>query len=306
MTKLLRMIILSLILSMGSLSLSAQALKDGGAFPYDRVALEAFVRYALLWGPEIRVEFVQAVPSLVPTFKEVGVRAIFQGSEKIETIFVSDDGKRIILGSVFDRGQERHRATASRISIKNQPQRGSPDGAIDLVVFSDFQCPLCRKLSAEIKSHVESGEIGGVRVVFKDLPIAAKHPWALDAAIAGRCAFRSGPKAFWAYHDWIYSHQTEITTATFRSKVSEAIAEMPIDAATFEQCVSTKSTLDEVETSKREAAEIGVSGTPTIFLNGRKMEGPSWPLLRSAIDFEIKMRAEADCGCSVGPPTKPN
>ncbi|HEY6390793.1 MAG TPA: thioredoxin domain-containing protein, partial [Bryobacteraceae bacterium] len=119
---------------------------------YDKSTLEEMVRYVMLWGSEIKVEFDRATPSPISGFKEVRVRATYQGTTQTETILVSEDGKRIIQGSVFELNQNPFRNATSRISLRNQPSKGSPDAGVDIVVFSDFQCPACRKLADEMRT----------------------------------------------------------------------------------------------------------------------------------------------------------
>ena len=262
--------------------------------------LETFVRYVMLWGPEIRIEFEAAKPSPIAGFKLLRVHAIFRESVQVEPFYVSDDGKRVIQGSLLDLSPHPFSSTAERIALSNQPRIGAADAPVVLVVFSDFQCPMCRKMAGEIKSAVDKTYPGQLRAYFKDLPLSAKHPWAMDAAIAGRCVFRQNPAAFWTYHDWVFGHQSEITAPGFREQALSAIGTEGIDVAKLTGCMDSRETESEVKESIREASDLGVPGTPTVFLNGRKMPGPSWQLLRSAIDIELKARSATltpDCGC---------
>jgi len=284
-----------------------------GLFAADRThndngRLEALVRYLLLWGPDIKVDFDAPRPSPIAGYKEIRARGTRQDAVQTEIFFVSDDGKRVIQGSVFETARNPFEATAARIAVRDQPRRGPANAPVKMVVFSDFECPMCRKLADEIRSDVQTAYGDRVSVYFKDLPLAQKHPWAFDAAIAGRCVYRQSGAAFWVYHDWIFAHQSEIVLGRFREQALESVAKEGIDRARLTSCIDSKATESEIRNSMREASELGVPGTPTVFLNGRKMPGPSWPMLRAAIDFELKQAAakSEDCHCTEPTGTEKN
>ena len=284
--------------------ISAACIRADDRAAYDRSSLETLVRYLLLWGPEVKLDFEAPRPSPIAGYKEVRVRATYGEGSQTETLFVSDDGKRVIQGSVYDVNRDPFRRVAERISLQNQPRRGPPNAPLALVVFSDFECPMCRRLADDLKSNVEKTYRGQASIYFKDLPLAARHPWAVEAAVAGRCVFHQNPEAFWAYHDWIFAHQSEITLDKFREHALTAIQSTSINREKLVSCMDSRETEPEIKESQREASDLGVSGTPTVFLNGRKMPGPSWPHLRSAIDFELKKKTADDCHCVEDPTGK--
>jgi protein-disulfide isomerase len=144
-----------------------------------------------------------------------------------------------------------------------------------------------------------------VRLYFQEFPIDQLHPWARAAAIAGRCIFRQKADAFWDYHDWIFAHQDEIKPENLKDKVLEFAKGKQIDALQLSRCMDNKETEAEVEKAQSLGKELGVSATPTLFINGRRMVGRAdWPTLRSVIDYEIDYQKVAhnageDCGCEV-------
>jgi protein-disulfide isomerase len=149
-----------------------------------------------------------------------------------------------------------------------------------------------------------------VRLYFKDLPLSQIHPWALPAAIAGRCIFKQNPAAFWDYHDWIYEAQADMTADNLKSKILEFVKGRQIDPLQLERCMDAKETLPEIEKSIAEAKELGVNATPTLFVNGRQLVGQAgtWANLHQVIDYEIEYQKTAknageDCGCEVKLPS---
>ena len=88
------------------------------------------------------------------------------------------------------------------------PSYGAGSGAaVNLVVFSDFQCPYCQKEELDLRKNIPAAFSDKVRVTFADFPLTSIHPWAMKGAIAGRCTYRVSPAAFWDYHDWVYGGQ---------------------------------------------------------------------------------------------------
>jgi protein-disulfide isomerase len=148
-----------------------------------------------------------------------------------------------------------------------------------------------------------------VRVVFHDYPLV-QHKWALAAAIAGRCAFRSGNDLFWNYYGWVFSHQQEINETNFAAKVAEW-AKVANAGDAFAGCFAERATENEVNDSIADALSLEVQGTPTLFLNGRMMpmlfpNGQMVPpdsqfdALKWLIQFELKVIPPADACCIAG------
>ena len=150
-----------------------------------------------------------------------------------------------------------------------------------------------------------------VRLYYVDFPLEALHPWSKDASIAGRCIFHQNASAFWDYNDWIFEHQEEIDATSLKSKVLDFAAENKangIDAEQLSKCMDSRATEDEVNSAKALGAQLDVNSTPTLFVNGRRMNGAvAWDDLKRVIDFEIGYQQTAknagdDCGCSVSLP----
>jgi len=156
-----------------------------------------------------------------------------------------------------------------------------------------------------------------VRLYFKEFPLENIHPWSRAGAIAGRCVLRQSNDFFWEFHDWIFSHQTEITPENLKEKVMEwAKLKNGLDPLALGQCMDTKATDAEVNKSIADGRGVNIDQTPTLFVNGRRIGGAfDWPSLRSIIDYEIEYQKTAknageDCGCELkldlpGAPKKP-
>jgi protein-disulfide isomerase len=145
-----------------------------------------------------------------------------------------------------------------------------------------------------------------VRLYFKDFPIESLHPWAKSAAMAGRCVFQQKPDAFWDYHDWMYAHQPAITLDNLKDQVLGWAKDVKdLDTIKLGACIDSKATQAEVEKEIEEARALDVSGTPTMFINGRRIpQAIEWPVLKNIIDTEVEYQKTAknagdDCGCEL-------
>jgi len=272
----------------------------------DKATLEAYVRHVFVWTSQVKVEIGDPKPSELPGFSEVDVHASQGQASADETLYVSKDGQKILRGAVFDVTQNPFKPELDKLHTDLQPSMGTPGAPVVIVEFSDFQCPFCKDEAKALRTNLLSTYPKEVRLYFKDLPLSTIHPWALQAAIAGRCIFRQDPAAFWDYHDWIYEAQADVTADNFKSKVLEYVKGKQIDSLQLEHCMDSKATQPEIDKSIAEAKALGVGGTPTLFVNGRLLTGPSaqWAALRQVIDYEIEYQKTAknageDCGCEL-------
>src|ERR1700732_1032631 len=111
----------------------------------DKAALEASLRHAELWIPQVAVSIDDPQPSAyLPGFSEVAVHLSYQGQSKDERYYVSQNGKSIIKGEVYDITRSPFQSTIDRIKTEGQPSYGKAGAPVTIVVFGDFQCPLCK------------------------------------------------------------------------------------------------------------------------------------------------------------------
>jgi len=293
---------------------SAQAAAQGSASKsaLNKATLESYVRHLFVWGPQIKVAVGDPKPSAVPGMVEVNVHATSGNASDDKLFYISKDGQKIMLGTVFDVAQNPFKTDLDKLKTEFQPSFGTPGAPVVLVVFSDFQCSFCKQEAKMLRTNVPSAYPKQVRVYFKDLPLEALHPWAKTASIAGRCVFQQNAPAFWDFHDWIFEHQGEITPANLKSKVLEFAKGKEIDTLRLGRCIDGRLTEAEVNQNMAEARALRVNSTPTLFINGRRLVGQQgWPAVRQIIDYEIEYQKTAknageDCGCEVKLPSPAN
>ena len=192
------------------------------------------------------------------------------------------------------------------IKTQFQPALGTAGAPVAIVLFSDMQCPFCKGEAEMIRKNLIQNYPTQVRLYFKDYPLENLHPWAKAAAMAGRCVFQQKPDAFWDYFDYVYAHQEAITAVNLKDQaLGWAKDAKGVDAMKLGACIDSKATQAEVEKEIAEAQALDVAGTPTMFVNGRRIpQTIEWANLKIIIDTEIEYQKTAknagdDCGCEV-------
>ena len=143
---------------------------------------------------------------------------------------------------------------------------GPKDAPVTIVEFSDFQCPFCKTATATIKQVLDKYP-DKVRLVFRDYPLASIHPQAPKAHEAARCA---GDQAkFWEYHDVLFERSPKIAPQDLKQYAQE----LKLDATAFGQCLDSGKYTAEVDKDFQEGVGLGLTGTPSFFINGKQIVG---------------------------------
>ena len=273
----------------------------------DKAKIEAYIRQVELLPAQMTIRVGDPKPSAYAGFQDLPIEVDTPNGVYALHYFLSADGKFIVKGNMFDMTKPPFENERKGIKTAGQPNFGTPGAPLTIVVFSDFQCPNCREEAKIIHDNVQKSFGKDVWVFFKDFPMEKLHPWAKPAAIAGRCAFNLQPAAFWDYHNWIFEHQAEITPDNLKSKVLGWAETKNLDAAKLGACIDTKATEKEVDRQIAEGRALGISGTPTIFINGRQMTGAiPWQTLEQIIKIELdyaKKAAKDEKCCEVTIPS---
>lgn len=167
------------------------------------------------------------------------------------------------------------------VETADDPSLGPSDAVVTVVEFGDFQCPFCQTAFPIVKDIL--AEYGGrIRFQFRDFPLTDLHPDAERAAEAGACANDQGK--FWELHDLMYVNQANLGQADI---VNDA-TQVRIDTATLELCMASGKYTSEVQKDFQDGVAAGVTGTPTWFVNGWRIEGvQSLETWKKIIDFGL-------------------
>jgi protein-disulfide isomerase len=169
----------------------------------------------------------------------------------------------------------------AQISVAGEPSKGSETAPVTIVKFEDFHCPFCKQVQPTF-NELLSKYNGKVRLVHKDLPLESIHPQARQSAEAARCAYEPGK--LWAYHDKLYANSPKASADDLKSYAKE----VDLNVDSFDRCFANGKYKAVVQQDLNEGVQLGLTGTPTIFINGREISG-NQPLeaFEAIIDEEL-------------------
>jgi len=171
------------------------------------------------------------------------------------------------------------------IDTEGAPYLGNPDAPVTIVEFSDFECPYCSKVGP-LMAELLAKNPETVKVVFKHYPLSF-HKNARRAALASLAAQRQG--RFWEFHDQLFEHQKELTPATIR-KIAQQLS---LDLDRFEKDLADPALAARVDKDIRDGKLAGVRGTPTLFVNGRRVKNRSVEAIQKMINQELSKNDSA-------------
>lgn len=184
-----------------------------------------------------------------------------------------------------------------QVATEGRPSRGPDDAPLTIVVFSDFLCQQCRTAS-EYLDIVAANHRDSMRIVYMHYPVDAAcnkyakgktHPGACKLARAAQCAYRQG--GFWTFHDLVFTDPGGISP----ERVTEYAARSGLDVDRFNACVADAQSLETVQDDIALAHSVGVTATPTLYVNGRPLIGAVKPwMLEAAIDAITHRSIPAD------------
>ena len=168
--------------------------------------------------------------------------------------------------------------------------QGGADAKVTLIEYSDFQCPACGQFEPVVQEVL--AEYGDqIRFEYKNFPLIQLHPFAEQAAVAAEAAGQQGK--YFEYHNMLFAKQAEwtkgVTPSGFFTQYAE---ELGLDLETFARHQRSSLIREKVKADYKAAVAMGLTSTPTFFLNGTKME------LSSIDDFKARIGAAVNPGAN--------
>lgn len=261
--------------------------------------IERQVRAYFQVPPTVQVTLGERKPSTdFPGYDQLPI-TFSQGERKQNYDFlISKDGKTLLRMTKIDITKDPYAETMSKISIKDRPFLGNKDAKVVLVNFDDFQCPYCRQMHTTLMQDVMKKYGDRVKLVYKDFPLVAIHPWATRAANDANCLAAVSNDAYWGFADYLHGHAPEISGERGSAipdqlkKVDQAALaqgkDFKVDETKLQACINKQD--DKVlKASVTEAEALNVEATPTLFVNGQRVDGAVPPAqIYAMIDQALK------------------
>lgn len=168
------------------------------------------------------------------------------------------------------------------VEIGDSPALGPADAPITIIEFSDYECPFCVRWHKQVYQRLMKEYEGKIRFVYRDFPLNSIHPNAAPAAIAAHCAGEQD--AYFRFHDALFSSEYGLGREAYLSYA----AELGLDIKAFQTCLDEERYADKVEADVRYGYSIGVSSTPTFFVNGIAIVGAQpYEIFQQLIEKEL-------------------
>ena len=160
-----------------------------------------------------------------------------------------------------------------RVSIDDDPIKGSNDAPITIVEFSDFQCPFCSRFHIQtfpliLKEYVDTGK---VKFVYRDFPIQSSHPNAMPAAAASECAHEQNN--YWEYHNALFERQTIWNNLEISDSINtfkKFAIELGLNEDQFNSCLDSGKYIEEINKDLKDGTNYGITGTPGFLIGNEK------------------------------------
>jgi protein-disulfide isomerase len=256
------------------------------------------VRSAYSIPSEVNITVGEVTPSTEwPNYDSVTVTIAGGDGKKSDYKFLVSKDRNTMLRLVkFDLSKDPFAEMMSKIDVTGRPTRGAKGAKVTVINFDDFECPFCSRMHQTLFPQLLKEYGDRVNFVYKDYPLVEIHPWATHAAVDANCLAAQNGDAYWDFADYIHSNQRDVSNEKTPGARFAAIDKMTllqgekhkVDAEKLQACIKAQ---DEsaVKASMKEAEGVGVSATPTMFINGEKIDG-AVPIgeVRAALDRALK------------------
>jgi protein-disulfide isomerase len=271
---------------------------------------EAYFKRVFGYDSNLQVRILEISLSPIPEMYEITALFSTPEGQQASHWYVSKDLKHAIAGDVLPFGADPFATERSELAKSSfGPTKGPADAKLLIVEFADLECPACKE-AQPIMEKLRS-DFPQARFVFQSFPLVKLHPWALRASSYLDCIARSNQDQAFAFLEAVYTHQKDIedavrkTDAGGKATVDDAVvterlrhyAEMVgADPAKTQSCAEAPSTAERINRSQMLGQSVAITGTPTLFINGRRVGNPGmgqYEALKAVVAFESDQAAGA-------------
>jgi len=252
--------------------------------------VNAFMQQSFGYDPQLTWKIVSIKPSKAEGLAEVNVQISSPQGQGTQTFFVSADGKHAVVGEIIPFGK--HPFESAKLELQKNatgPARGPANAPVNIVEFSDLQCPHCKEANPTIERLVKDDP--DVHFVFQNFPLPM-HNWAQKAAAYADCTAKFSNDAFWKFIASVYEAQAEITAENADQKLTELADKAGVKGPDVAACSTQNDTQARVEASISLGKSLDVNSTPTLFINGRPVgvNANNYDVLKQLVDFAAKQK----------------
>ena len=251
--------------------------------------VDSFLQQTFGYEKDVSWKIASIKPAPVPGLAQVDVILASQQGQQSSRFYVTPDGNHAVVGDIIPFGAKPFEP-AKEVLNKGMtgPVRGPKEAPVTIVEFGDLQCPACKAAQPAIEGLVAAEP--GARFVFQNFPLEM-HNWAAKGAAYADCVGRASNDAFWKFVAKAYETQAEITAENADEKLTAIADGAGVKGVDIAACAAKPETKARVDASIELGKSVDVVGTPSLFINGRKIANVSQvpaDVLKGLVEFAAK------------------
>ena len=242
--------------------------------------IERQVRSFYSLPPDVQVSISAPKPSEFAGYDQITVTLNNAEKKQDVNFLLSKDAKTLVRFTKMDLSKDPYAEIMKKIDTAGRPTRGNKDAKVVVVNYDDFECPFCSRMHNELFPTIYNEYRDRVLFIYKDFPLAEIHPWAIHAAVNANCLAAQNNDAYWDFADYMHSNQHAVNdekSMDARYAMLDKITlqegqKHNLDGAKLQACIKEQNQAP-VRASMREGDMLGVTATPTLFINGERVDG---------------------------------
>src|SRR5580765_5363801 len=231
--------------------------------------VESFLHEQFGYQSDMTWKISSIKPSPIEGLAEVTVVLASQQGQQLSRFYVSPDGEHALVGDVIPFGAKPFDPAKKALDKGiTGPTRGPKEAPVTIVEFGDLQCPACKAAQPTIEALVAAEP--QARFVFQNFPLEM-HNWAAKGAAYADCVGRASNDAFWKFVAKTYETQSDITAENADEKLTAIADGAGVKGAEIAACAVKPEIKAHINASVALGKSVDVTGTPTLYINGRKI-----------------------------------
>jgi protein-disulfide isomerase len=251
--------------------------------------LNSFMHHMFGYDPTVKWKIESVKSSEVPGVTEVVV-TFGDPVQQRTPFYVASDLQHAFIGQIIPFGSDPFAPVRRKLAQEAKgPLKGNANAPVEIVEFSDFECPHCKRAFPVIDKLIS--ESPDAKLVFENFPLSSIHKWADRAAGYADCLARKNPEQFWKFAQEVFDQQEQITDDNAATKLSAIATDAGADASATAACADSSETKARVNQQYELGTSLGITGTPTLFINGRKIDnvnGTPYEVMKEMVTFEAQ------------------
>lgn len=248
---------------------SAEKSSTAAAGLPSEATVEGFLQQSFGYQSELSWKIASIKPAGATGLAEVNVVIATPQGQQLSRFYVTADGQHALTGDLIPFGAKPFEPAKNLLEKGiSGPERGPKSAPVTIVEFGDLQCPACKAAQPTIEALVAAEPTA--RFVFQNFPLEM-HNWAAKGAAYADCVGRASSDAFWKFVSKTYETQADITAENVDEKLTAIADDAGVKGTDIAACAAKPETKARIDASIALGKSVDVTGTPTLFINGRKV-----------------------------------